>query len=69
MKLEVDCFEIDIETLARIENPRIVTSHSALAVRLARQKLAEIVLTNLTQESKKRFEEYQEKNNPCKGVE
>ena len=65
-KLEVDGFEIDIETLANSDNPVVLSQYSVLAARLARQKLAEMVMANLTPESKKRFEEYQEQNNPCK---
>lgn len=64
-KLEVDCFEIDIETLAHTNSPYV----SGVVIRMARWGVVEAVIANLTQESKKRFEEYQEKNNPCKGVE
>ena len=63
-KLEADCFEIDIDYVYdacgnRHKLPRDV----------ARGEVVWAVIHNLTQESKKRFEEYQEKNNPCKEVE
>ena len=63
-KLEVDCFEIDIEALrdADSHNNRMVWEAACCLV-------ITTVIANLTQESKKRFEEYQEKNNPCKGGE
>jgi hypothetical protein len=54
--LEVDCFEIDIEAL-----------HDASCGKVfANFWLFEEVLKNLTQDSKKRFDEYQEQNDPCK---
>ena len=58
-KLEVDCFEIDIEALYDASQGKV----------FANFWLFEVVIDNLTQESKKRFEEYQDNNNPCKGVE
>ena len=63
-KLDVDCFEIDIEDLYHADGCR-----TDWKTELARIRLIELIIENLTQESKKRFEEYQEKNNPCKEVE
>ena len=62
-KLEVDCFEIDIEDLSNAQNYNV----GAFRRSAARFYILGAVIENLTQESKKRFEEYQEKNNPCKG--
>ena len=59
-KLEVDCFEIDIELLN-------ASTRSGSMANLARFYIMENIIANLTQESKKIFEEYQEKNTPCKG--
>lgn len=60
-KLEVDCFEIDIETLADADshNARIVWEAASCLV-------ITTVIANLTQDSKRKFEEYQEQNDPCK---
>ena len=58
-KLEVDGFEIDIETL---DNATRIQHNASLCRRL----LLIEVLKNLTTDSKRRFEEYQEQNNPCK---
>jgi len=60
--LEVDAFEIDIETLSNADN----RSRNVFRVEDSKQILAEEVIKNLTQESKKRFEEYQEQNDPCR---
>jgi len=57
--LEVDCFEIDIETLDD-------ATKGGLMGDLARRSLVEDIQKNLTQEGKKRFEEYQEQNDPCR---
>ena len=66
MKLEVDAFEIDLETLATA-NETGGDPYLNLSIRLARRDIAEEIVKNLTQESKKIFEEYQEQNNPCRG--
>ena len=68
-KLEVDCFEIDIETLVLANMYFDGIPRHTWTIRLAKDKVLNAVIANLTQESKKRFEEYQEKNNPCKEVE
>jgi len=59
--LEVDAFEIDIETLDR------ATWHSGLhSRRLAQEEIVEEVIKNLALDDKKSFEEYQKRNNPCR---
>ena len=59
--LEVDCFEIDIETLFIAGG----NTHDVFAERLTQDDITELVIKNLTQESKERFEEYQKQNDPC----
>ena len=61
-KLEVDAFEIDTETLHDATRGNMRSD-------FASKYVAEQVIKNLTQESKKRFGEYQEKENPSKGEE
>lgn len=61
-KLEVDAFEIDIETLDDADGCR-----TQWTTEKARIRLINLIIENLTQESKKIFEEYQEQNNPCRG--
>ena len=61
-KLEVDGFEIDIEELDAAIHGYGITAFGG------RWTVVNEVAKNLTQESKKRFEEYQEQNNPCKEV-
>ena len=56
--LEVDGFEIDITILYSATNNRPVTDY-------ARYVLTEKIIANLSQDSKKRFNDYQEQNNPC----
>ena len=58
-KLEVDCFEIDLETL--LDAVKQGSRGNWAADFLARE-----VVKNLEPESKKKFEEYQEQNNPCR---
>ena len=57
MKLEVDGFEIDLETL---------DDATKQGASLARWAVVEEVIKNLDPESKRRFEEHQEQNNPCR---
>ena len=60
--LEVDAFGIDIEALydsQSLRNPRFLREAASYLV-------IETINKNLTSESKKRFEEYQEQNNPCR---
>jgi len=59
-KLEVDCFEIDIETFADADG----CSHRGQWIN-AMLAVVDKVMQNLTIDSKKRFEEYQNKNDPC----
>ena len=59
--LEVDAFDIDIEALSTG-----FYHHSFIAMEKARIAVTEAVIAHLTQDSKKRFEEYQEQNDPCK---
>jgi len=58
-QLEVDCFAIDIETLHD-------ATRGTWRGDLASRHLVEEVIKNLTLESKRKFEEYQDKENPCK---
>ena len=58
--LDVDGFEIDIETLA------VAVSLSNPYRKFARVDIIAAVVKALSQDSKKRFEEYQERNDPCK---
>ena len=61
-KLEVDGFEIDIETLLDASK-----CCGSIGLDLARRTIVtETVINYLTPDSKKRFEEYQEQNNPCR---
>ena len=60
-KLEVDSFEIDIESLHEATMGNMRSD-------FASKYVAEQVIKNLTLESKKIFREYQEKENPCKWV-
>ena len=62
MNLEVDAFAIDIEVLDAAQSCRV----HPLTRSVARNKIAEIVVENLSLDDKKRFEEYQEQNNPCR---
>jgi len=62
--LEVDCFEIELETLADADYNK-----SNRIMDEARVDLVEKVINNLTIEDKKRLQLYQDKNNPCKEVE
>ena len=57
--LEVDAFEIDIESLADV-------AKQGMRADFAGRWAAEQVIKNLTPDSKKRFKEYQEQNNPCR---
>jgi len=57
--VEVDGFEIDIETLYD-------ATKGTWRGDLASLNITEQVIKNLTPESKRRFEEYQEQNNPCR---
>ena len=57
--LEVDCFEIDIEDLDD-------ATKGSMRADFAGKYVAEQVIRNLTQESKKRFEKYQDNNDACK---
>jgi len=59
--LEVDAFEIDIETLE-------VATKQGFGGSKARWKVVEEVMRNLDPDSIKRFEEYHEQNDPCKEV-
>ena len=61
-KLEVDAFEIDIETLAEAATGRF----TRFIVALAGYAVVEEVIKNLALDDKKRFEEYQEQNDPCR---
>jgi len=59
--VEVDGFEIDIEALADANS-----HNSRMVCEAANCLVTSTVIANLTPESKKRFEEYQEQNNPCR---
>ena len=62
--LEVDCFPIDIETLADA-----VYNENKWREKEARMDVVDMVKNNLTVEDKKRLQLYQDKNDPCKEVE
>jgi len=62
--LEVDCFEIELETLADADYHK-----NNWIMEQARIDLVEAVIKNLTIEDKKRLQLYQDRNNPCKEVE
>ena len=64
--LEVDGFAIDIETLLDASDYG-GTPNRNLDIRLARLNITQLVRDNLTPDSKKIFEEYQEQNDPCRG--
>ena len=59
--LEVDAFAIDLETLANVDGCR-----GSWQTEKARIGLIETVIESLDPDSKKRFEEYQEQNDPCR---
>ena len=63
--LEVDAFGIDIEILIKADIPAIGL-YSPLAINLARARVVGAVVENLSLDDKKRFEEYQEQNDPCR---
>ena len=60
--LEVDSFEIPLETLAEAD-----WSRSNWRMEEARIALVETVIKNLDPESKKRYEAYQKQNDPKEG--
>ena len=60
-KLEVDAFGIDIKTLVDAD-----WCKDRWQMEKARIGLIETVIENLALDDKKRFEEYQEQNNPCR---
>ena len=57
--LEVDAFEIDIEALND-------ATKQGFTGRLARWAVVREAIKALDPDSKKRFEEYQEQNDPCR---
>ena len=59
--LEVDAFGIDIETLVNAD-----WCKDRWQMEKARIGLVEEVIEALDPDSKKRFEEYQEQNDPCR---
>ena len=61
MKLDVDGFEIDLETLYDATG-----FGGSVPVMLAKGAVVEEVIKNLDIESKKVFRLYQEQNNPCR---
>ncbi len=61
IKLNVDAFEIDIETLANAD-----WSKDNWATESARITVIRAVIKALDPDSRKRFMEYQERNEPCK---
>ena len=58
--LEVDAFGIDLETLA------VAVGRYGYDSKRAAYEVSEVVIKNLALDDKKRFEEYQEQNNPCR---
>ena len=60
--LDVDGFEIDIKTLA----DAIHCHANVYTMSGARHDVVDAVIKALDPDSKKRFEEYQEQNDPCK---
>ena len=63
--LEVDAFPIDLKTLATANECGGTPNHN-LDIRLARWDIVCEVTKNLALDDKKRFEEYQEQNDPCR---
>ena len=59
--LEVDAFEIDLETLATADLCTSLPKRNG-----ARQTIIEAVIENLDPDSRKRLGEYQAQNDPCR---
>lgn len=61
-RIEVDCFEVDIEKLGSALNVTRAMPHKRLEA--AQDVLRELVKA-LTLESRKKWEQYQKENDPC----